>query len=670
MGNAIKRLNIIRKLAVLTVVLALCTSVFVLSNRMSAEKANDTVAIALDLGTAKDFAYKYGYDLRQLLSQFKSYGVTSVTVKGITPERLSEDGIVAFCSAGETMILKPELSSALVAGKTYAIPRDERAAVWLRQALEFRFGQDGFKALNVPSGGTVFEVPSSIKEFWASPLFYWDDDIEIAKSSGLDVVMKLFSYPGIAERELDVIGGLIQKSNSTLVFFSSSEVPGYPAHIDYLANLLRDNGVTVGLIEDPSQLGNVDQKGLPALTELLAFRAVRVYTVPAGETRTIPAPDLAVRSMHSIVERNARVLDIRPLDKPGYTSEELIKETGKYLSDLHDLIAKRGLALGNAKVLPFLSPNQLVMLLAAIAAQACLLMVISDLFGLQPVKAARLLALLAALTAAAVFIAPTLARTLAALGIALIAPVVALWVSVLIISRKDYERAGTAELLRTGLAALVAGTLVAVCGGLFIAATLGDFRYMLEMEYFRGVKISLVLPILAAPFIYSRYYPKKDSSPRSSWGRVWSLGQLRVRILDLVLFGLVGAIAYYYVGRSGHTAGVPVAAAEVQLRTWLDMTLLVRPRVKEIAIGYPALMLIPVALKYLPDIWAMFAMCFAVMGQISVVNSFEHIRTPIMITAERTFNGLWVGGAIAVIAVLLAQVTFGTSTRKLNWPRK
>lgn len=64
-----------------------------------------------------------------------------------------------------------------------------------------------------------------------------------------------------------------------------------------------------------------------------------------------------------------------------------------------------------------------------------------------------------------------------------------------------------------------------------------------------------------------------------------------VKMYVFFVFAAIGAAAWVFVGRSGHTAGVPVPTFELVLRRFLENTLYARPREKEFMIGHPLLML-------------------------------------------------------------------------------
>ena len=116
-------------------------------------------------------------------------------------------------------------------------------------------------------------------------------------------------------------------------------------------------------------------------------------------------------------------------------------------------------------------------------------------------------------------------------------------------------------------------------------------------------------------------------------------------------------IAFYFVGRSGHTGGVPVPAIELKMRAFLEQVMYARPREKEFMIGHPAFFLMVMAVyKCAPRWWQFVLVCGAVIGQGSLVQTFCHMRTPVVMSFVRALDGYAVGIIFGIISILGASV--------------
>ena len=132
-----------------------------------------------------------------------------------------------------------------------------------------------------------------------------------------------------------------------------------------------------------------------------------------------------------------------------------------------------------------------------------------------------------------------------------------------------------------------------------------------------------------------------------------------IYVKSLVAFAFVALAGLIFVGRSGHTYGVPVPAAELKFRAFLEQLLYARPRSKELLIGHPAFMLAVMAFyRKWPNLLFYTLVIVATIGQGSLVETFAHIRTPIFMSFMRGLGGIILGAGIGLIALLGAHVLY------------
>jgi len=108
--------------------------------------------------------------------------------------------------------------------------------------------------------------------------------------------------------------------------------------------------------------------------------------------------------------------------------------------------------------------------------------------------------------------------------------------------------------------------------------------------------------------------------------------------------------------RSGNESGVGVSGLELHFRAVLDRVFGVRPRTKEVLIGHPLLVLAfarAMAGKR-GGLWALLAL--GTVGQVSMVNTFSHLHTPILVSVARTLHGLWVGALLGGALYAVVEV--------------
>ncbi len=201
--------------------------------------------------------------------------------------------------------------------------------------------------------------------------------------------------------------------------------------------------------------------------------------------------------------------------------------------------------------------------------------------------------------------------------------------------------------------ALIQGPLIAVVGGLAIASFYGIPLYMMRLNTFSGVKLTLFLPLLLVFLhdIHRRVHPEslREVLCRPPlWGELFIAG-----------FLVLGAAFMIY--RSGNVSSVP--GWELKVRDALESLLVARPRTKEAFLGYPCLVLWFIVRRndWIPRYREVLRLG-AVVAFGSMVNTFCHFHTDLYITLWRVFNGWWIGilvGIAAVLALRLAVMPLG-----------
>ena len=179
--------------------------------------------------------------------------------------------------------------------------------------------------------------------------------------------------------------------------------------------------------------------------------------------------------------------------------------------------------------------------------------------------------------------------------------------------------------------------------GLAVAALMSTGAYMLGVTIFSGVKLSLLLPM--------------------AFGCVLLLWYLRKPLLQTGLRGwlglgfaavVLGLAALALAARSGDIAG-GISQLETNFRNWLEYTLYVRPRTKEMLAAVPC---IPVFLwacrrKFAP--LQLLCGAGALLECVSVTNTFCHAVAPLLVSVMRTLLGVGIGLIAGVLAVLVLE---------------
>ncbi len=410
---------------------------------------------------------------------------------------------------------------------------------------------------------------------------------------------------------------------------------------DNLERVLEDNSFSFLVFEEPRLSGSsgkvldrIEKENTPmgvvefggtALAEELFedghrnfFRYHRIDS-PGGES-----PEEEVdRYVRAVKERNIGAVEFRLHEEWGLGPNlSWISETADRLEELGYNLVSPDRARGTGKVF---SSSELTYL-PLVVFPFCLFLLFISRFGdfselvywsLGPTGIAGI--------SAAYFAEPTLVRQIAALGYAILGPVAVYYFALKV------SRSFSADLKRASVG-LIGATSLACLFGIFLSATLTDHGFLMKIYQFRGVKFSLVFPLLTVLLLS---YLEGAFRPENF--RVGAR-EVLLTLSFLLLFG-------FLLVRSGNDAFLPVLEAEESVRSWLEAHLLARPRFKEFLVGHPAFFVwMYMYSEFENGFYRTLFLLLGFLGQITIINTFAHIHSPLYISFLRTLNGLVLGG--------------------------
>ena len=196
-------------------------------------------------------------------------------------------------------------------------------------------------------------------------------------------------------------------------------------------------------------------------------------------------------------------------------------------------------------------------------------------------------------------------------------------------------------------------------GAAYLSGSLSDVKYFLEFEIFRGIKLTFVLPLILVAIAFLQRFDVVNEA-RKNFSAVHQFKEIlnmNITVKTLLAALIILAAFAVLILRSGHTAGMPVAGAEMKVRAMLEQFFYARPRSKEIFIGHPAFVLAMTAfLKKFPKSICFVLTIAATIGQSSMVETFAHMRTPILMSFMRGIDGVIPGAIIGAVLVLFLQI--------------
>lgn len=667
------------------VLVGLLAALPVLWNRAEREQANKGVDLVLEMTSFQMLSLQDGVPITDLLRKMQANGATGLAVAEMSIKDLADRGYAVVQTGAELQALgalngDPFLTRLFQSGQlersaTYILPLNASVLNRLKHDLSLRYGADRMayvapQAGEVGLGVFVLRYPEEkLKDYGVG---FDPADFALAETAGLRPVLRPRPAPGASPEAVKQIwadmAALAPKADS--VMFYGEEIVGYrpDSNEGLLATSASINklGWTVDLIENMSQLSYVEQKGYQLVAEATNFRVARVFSMGQGwQNKEIPS-NVVNMWARAVPERNIRVLFIRPFFgnlAPGQTATDATATT--LLATTHEL-HKQGFETGAPG---FFTPYEVPWLmrgLMGIAVVGAALLWLGLFVELRERFWVPLGLVGALLSIAACYVAPNMGATLVSIGAATLFPTLA--VTWLMARWNLNAQADAANLPVAPQGARKLGSLFAkategvltffglcLVGGLLVAASLGDIQHMLEFAFFRGVKLVFILPLLLVliGYLLLGRTGSLAQTGRFLLTRVDKILDRSIKYRDLAVGAVLGLAVLYYITRSGNFPILPVSGLELKMRTALEQLLFARPRNKEFLIAYPALILAATLLWSGWRRWVWLLLFGASTGAVSVVNSFEHVRTPWLMSLLRGVNGLWVGILVGAIGTLV-----------------
>lgn len=650
--------QIMKRCAAVLVLIAIACSIYVGAVRIQVEQDYKTVNLSVNESDIRSLANANGKTTEEMLDILKDKGVSQVLFKESTIASLENAGDLMIAQGADVQNLS--VSSSLPANlpisetNYYLVVTDD---AWREQVLrEVPAKISGAVAYDDGELGVV-TVPTSIEAtqsnqskaqlaFSGIGVGFDQEWLNTVANAGFDIIAQVSSWESPTDESLEMLADDIKAvPNLCMLMFNDKYIPGYPdpdkIEVFYQL-LLDDNGDIV------APLGQIEfspQEGFNTLANLADKDVVRLHTISndemskfegetgesmdAGITEALDRWDLAAR------ERNMRALLVRffSIDMPGTYYENNMA----YLDALHTQLEDNGFTVGgDVQEMASLDIPAAVRLLVGFGICAGFMLLLLEI-GFRRLAVAGFV--LSALAWVGMYVVnQTLAMQLMALASVIEFPILSCLY--FLPPKKDLS-------LLQSIGRLLALCAVSFIGAVLMVGVLSDKAFMLKLSSFIGVKIAHVIPIVVVPFVL---YIVRDKKPLSL------CKSLLNKALDYkwaIVFAVVAVALMIYLSRTGNESG-EISGIEAAMRQFLNDTMGVRPRSKEFLIGYPATILY---LMYAAKHRALWVLSIPlVIGQISLVNTYAHIHTPLLIALQRSLNGLILGIIVAVVAVVVVKV--------------
>jgi len=628
--------------------LALILSLFLAFQRVNIEKEYNQVEIIVNLTEVQALANGSNINLRETLGQLRDKGVTGVLVKETSLGDLARAGKLQFFQGEEIKLAKyydkVSKDASLTAANILVAILDKDFEAQITEHLTQKIS--GVQIIN--GEVTVAVIPVNLpnsdrekeliyEELKAVGVGFETKTLDEISSESLNVIPQIRDWPKPSKEALEFIAQEIKRiPNLSVILFNDKQIPGYPDKMRVLVEELTNKEgqvyAPIGIVEF------FNQKGVNQFATFMNKEAIRVHSIAANDMINYNPKSAVERFELAVSERNIRSLFVRffNMEQP----KEALEINLDYLSDLKQTLEAKGFYLGQAK--QFKSPAYSRIIIGLIG-----LGVIAGGVLILLKKDWRRLAIVLGLFGAIVWAGlllrdPVFARKLMALASVIVYPTLAFLV---ITSEKSRS-------LQASIIAFLKMSGISLIGAALMVGLLADKLFMLKLDQFVGVKAAHVLPLVLVPLLIFILSDKPLKTIKELLDQV-------ITYRYALLAGLALAALAVYVIRTGNEGTVLVSGIEEKVRGGLKDLMGVRPRTKEFLVGHPFTLLI-LYFGLARKNW--FLVLPAIIGQVSLVNTYAHIHTPVVISLIRSVHGLWIGIALGVgliVTVKLLERYFG-----------
>lgn len=666
--------------------LGLCCSLFLNFQRHKVEQANTQVETVMEYGAIERLAEAEGISVKEAVQAFKDRGVTTLAVFDTNLEKLKDKGYINTFSGQELLAakalgtIKPTWEQVLqdkeFAPNNLYISEGTNPVVFAETEEDLKLRLGNQRVRTVSANPKILAINADLHLNYNTqtngeqdgltklPLGISSEEMKKAAGYGFMLAVRptnyVRPYSGKAADPKIQIAAFFKrldksKAKVSLLMGSGREMLGNKEYLPEVAKEMEKRDLILAMPEGVTQLQFIPMTGMTDLAKVVNYKVARTYVIDFAEQRKMQVYDAFRRWALSDEERNIRVNYIKTFTSPR-DGKTLMATNLDYVGDVVKSVAARGYKSGRAGVFAAYEPNKLFLLPIAFAVMAGVFTYLGKLCPYLETKKVLLTIIFGCLSSAALFV-PSLnlsMRHALALLSAVTFPVLTISYMVAKWEENRAQNLGFMQLaVRTSLQLCLA-VLMSLIGASFLAAILGDIRFFLEMDIYRGVKLTFILPVVMSGLLFCKDHSlwEGDDITKNPLKRIAFVLDRPFNIKLLAALGVLGFIAYIFVGRSGHTAGVPVPAIEIKLRLFLERVMYARPREKEFLVGHPAFFLAAwAAAKRLPNLFYCLLVMGATIGQGSLVQTFAHMRTPIIMSYIRAFDGLALGLVLGLIAL-------------------
>ncbi len=639
--------------------------------RIENEKKNENITVSVLYNDLANKVIKT--KLYSSLNQFKEIGVNTVS--------LMEDDLNAMVARGDVTCIKynvlrhkyddESMEMAEFIKEKYpdinfdsyvVIASRDSAKEKLAYSLPRRYDAKDYADIGVFDDLYVYILHDGRRQMWDYSFGFDEEIIDELAQNGFNVSL-IHKVKNYAKQDyLDDLERIIKENNiEYLNLKMDSREPKADEIIDAnytrLADIINENDMTLVVTENTDQLSNQKFMGYNYVFDSIMSEGGSQKVLRSYETYDDSQMNETIYShrveqfFNSTINRNIRFITVTQLAPTSISYDECADYTFTATKIYKEKIEDVGFVV-NAETSPLdyqvnvRFPSAVCAVIMIMCAVIMLQLVFSKTSLIVTIAGIVLSALSFLLTfklpLSLVYLYPTV--------YCVVMSCMAITLTLAFIKRAK-DRIGTVLLVISSVVIMVSTLLLGAVG---MGSMVSGIGYYMNNLIFRGIKISLIIPVIYTTVIYYLMFVKNEKSNLIK--DVQKVLVSDIKVYWVIIAGAVGAVGLYYIIRSGNVNSI--SSLEHAMRNFVTDLFPARPRTKEFLIGYPALVLFAYYAKNVKVqlVKWLLAIASSILAA-SITNSFCHVFTDFSTIVTRTLNGLVLGIVVAT-AFYIANIIF------------
>jgi len=625
------------------------------------ENANDDVIFALNYNNAHMVLNRKEFE--GTLRENKKMGVNTLLVGEESVNSLINAGFVTgikynvLCHKYDDEseeIIKLFGNDGNIHNDSYVlITKRPQAKKYLSKWIPSKYDKDEFAMKTTPLGADVYILYEGVSDAWKVTTGFDEAKIEDAHKQGFNIVLSMMLGGFSNTKYVEYISELVDKYNVKFINLKedfNNEDKSKDARKNYqaLCKLIKEKGLYLIVTENQDQLSNQKPIGYTELVKAAGGKILRGYETVDFKSETLVETRYH-QIINSVVDRNIRFVLINQLVSGVDTFEEKSDKTNAATKMAVEKLESIGFNTESYDTVYDYNVKRRVNAAVAMALMIIMGVTLLELLFSQSFRKLELLGAVGSLLSIGfTFFAPEGIISLYSTLFAAVAPCFALTVMLAYVRVMKEKLSWGMLLISSALLSLI---VLSLCG-LVQASLLSGLDYYINSLIFRGIKISLILPIFYSMVAFAIMFSEKKENYVVKTVEILNR---EIKVYWMLVAAVLGGVAAIYLIRSGNVTSI--SPFEAFMRNSITEVMTARPRTKEFLVGWPCLALFVYYVKNTNS--NLFKWCFAVGSSIlfaSVMNSFCHVFTSVEIIYSRVVNGLIIGVIVSVFALVINAV--------------